>query len=162
MSWLDILIVIGLIISVFSGFRTGLIKAVLTLVGLIVGVVLAGQFYGTLAGWLGFISNPQVAQVVAFIIIVVAVLIVAAILAAVLKWTAEAVLLGWVNRLGGAVFGLVLGAIFWSAILVAWVKFIGPSQVIIDSGIATFLLGIFPVILNLLPGEFNQVRGFFS
>jgi membrane protein required for colicin V production len=161
-SWLDIVIVVGLALSVLSGLKNGLIKSVLTLVGVIVGVVLAGWFYAPLAERLVFISNPAVAQVVAFAIILVVVMIAAAIAAAVLKWTAEAVLLGWLNRLGGAVFGMVLGAIFWGAALAVWLKFIGPAQVILDSGIATFLLGIFPFILNLLPEEFNQVRSFFG
>ncbi|MFH0941452.1 MAG: CvpA family protein [Chloroflexota bacterium] len=161
MSWLDILIVAGLFLSALAGFKTGLIKAVLGLAGLVVGVILAGQFYEPLSQRLVFIASPSVAHAVAFAIIVVAVLLVAAIAAAILKWTAEAVMLGWLNRLGGAAFGLVLGAIFWSAALVAWVKFIAPAQVIVDSGIATFLLGIFPVILNLLPREFNDVRSLF-
>lgn len=162
MSWLDILIVVGLALSALAGFKKGLIKAVLTLAGLVVGVVLAGQFYGLLSERLGFISNPAVAQVVAFAIIVMVVMMAAAITAVILKRTAEAVMLGWLNRLGGAVFGLVLGAILWSAALVAWVKFMGPAQLILDSGMANFLLGIFPVILKLLPGEFNQVRSLFT
>jgi len=161
MNWLDIIILIGLVLAAFSGFRTGLIKAVLTFVGLVVGVILAGNFYLPLSERLGFISNPAIAKVVAFAIILVLVLIVAAIIAAVLKWTAEAVLLGWLNRLGGAVFGLVFGAIIISAILAAWLKFFGPVPAIVDSGLAAFLLNIFPVILKLLPAEFNQIRNFF-
>ncbi|MFA5316632.1 MAG: CvpA family protein [Dehalococcoidales bacterium] len=162
MSWLDIIIVVGLALSTLSGLKTGLIKAVLTLAGLIIGVILAGQFYEPLSQQLAFISNSAIANIAAFAIIVVAVLVLAAIVAGVLKWTAEAVMLGWLNRLGGAAFGLVLGAIFFSAALVAWVKFIGPVDVIMDSGIATFLLAIFPVILNLLPQEFDDVRSLFA
>lgn len=161
MSWLDIVILAGLALSVIAGFKTGLIKAVLSLAGLIIGVLLAGQFYVPLSQRLGFISNPEIARVVAFAIILILVMIVAAIIAMVLTRTAEAILLGWLNRLGGAVFGLVSGAILWSAILVAWLKFFGSAQPIVDSGIAKFLLSVFPVILKLLPAEFNQIRGFF-
>lgn len=161
MSWLDILIVVGLALSTLSGLKTGLIKAVLTLAGLIIGVILAGQFYEPLSQQLTFISSTAMANIAAFAIIVVVIMVLAAIAARVLKWTAEAIMLGWLNRLGGAAFGLVLGAIFFSAALVAWVKFIGSADVITDSGIATFLLGIFPVILSLLPQEFDDVRSLF-
>ena len=39
-------------------------------------------------------------------------------------------MLGWVNRLGGAVFGLLLGAITCGALLAAWVKFFGIGETI--------------------------------
>ena len=42
MSWLDLVIVVVLAISTFLGLRMGIIKAVLSLAGVIVGVVLAG------------------------------------------------------------------------------------------------------------------------
>lgn len=161
MSWLDIIIVVSLVLVAFMGLKKGLIKVVLTLAGLIVGVVLAGQFYLPLSERLTFITSTDVAGIAAFAIIVVGVLILAAIVAGILKWTVEAVMLGWLNRLGGAAFGLALGAIFWSAALVAWVKFIGPAEVIVESGIATFLLSIFPIILGLLPQEFDDVRSIF-
>ena len=161
MNWLDILIIVGLAFAAMSGLKTGLIKALLTLAGLIVGIILAGQFYLPLSEQLGFINNTAIARIAAFAIIVVGVMILAAIVARTLKWATEAVMLGWLNRLGGAVFALVLGAFFWSAILAAWVKFIGPAETVIESGVATFLLSIFPVILGLLPQEFDDVRSFF-
>lgn len=162
MSWLDIIIIVGLVVAALSGLKTGLIKAVLMLAGLVVGVILAGQFYLPLSQQLTFIGNAAVAGIAAFAIIVVGVMILAAIAAKVLRWTAEAIMLGWLNRLGGAAFGLALGAVFWSAALVAWVKFVGPAEVILESGIATFLLSVFPVIMGLLPQEFDDVRFLFA
>ena len=161
MGWLDILIIVGLVFATLAGLKTGLIKVVLTLAGLIVGVILAGQFYLPLSERLTFITSTAVAGIVAFAIIVVGVMILAAIVAGILRRTVEAIMLGWLNRIGGAAFGLVLGAIFWSAALVAWVKFIGPAEVIVESGVATFLLSIFPIILGLLPQEFDDVRSIF-
>lgn len=161
MSWLDIVIVVGLVFATLSGLKTGLIKAVLTLVGLIAGVMLGGRFYLSLSEQLTFITSTATARIAAFAIIMVGVLILAAIVARLLKVTAEAMMMGWLNRLGGAALGLVLGAVFWGAALAAWVKFIGPAEIILDSGIANFLLSVFPVILNLLPQEFDDVGSFF-
>jgi len=161
MSWLDIVILVALVFATLSGLKTGLIKAVLTLVGLVVGVILAGQFYQPLSEQLTFISNAAYARIAAFAIILITVLILAGILAGILKWTAQAIMLGWLNRIGGAAFGLVLGALFWGAALAAWIKFIGPADIIVDSSIATFLLSIFPIILGLLPAEFDEIGSFF-
>ncbi|MBA7628946.1 hypothetical protein ES703_36443 [subsurface metagenome] len=71
-------------------------------------------------------------------------------------------LLGWVNRLGGAVFGFLLGAILCGALLATWVKFIGPASAIIESGLAMILLDRFPMVLALLPDEFATIRSFFQ
>jgi membrane protein required for colicin V production len=162
MSWLDIVIIVAVVISALIGLRAGIIKAVLSLAGLIVGVILAGRYYSPLAEQLTFISQATVAKVVAFAIILVGVMVIAAVLARLLKWAAKVLLLGWVNRLGGAILGLVLGAIFCGALLAIWVKYVGIGDVIAKSGLAMVLLDRFPMVLALLPAEFDAVRSFFQ
>jgi membrane protein required for colicin V production len=150
-----------LAIAVVTGLKMGLIKAVLLVVGIIVGVVLAGQFSGPLGERLTFISSEGVAKGVAFAIIMLAVLAAAAIVAALLTWATRLVMLGWVNRLGGAILGLFLGAFFCGALLAMWVHFLGMADVIADSAIATVLLDRLPMVLGLLPSEFDSVRSYF-
>lgn len=161
MNWIDIVILVILAVSTFTGLRRGIIKSALSLAGLIVGVVLAGRFYATLAEWLTFMPQDGVAQAVSFITILVVVMIIAAVLASLLKWVASAVMLGWANHLGGAVFGLILGAISAGALLTLWVNFLGAPDIIIESGIASILLDRFPAVLALLPDEFDAIRSFF-
>jgi len=161
-NWLDIVILVLLIIPTLVGLKIGIIKAVLSLFGIIVGVILAGQFHEVLGERLTFISQANVASIVAFAIIVIAVMIVAAIAASVLKKIASVILLGWVNHLGGAIFGLVVGAIFSGALLAIWAKFLGAGDMITESASATFLLNQFPLILSLLPEGFDEVRSFFQ
>ena len=161
MNWLDIVIIVLIAVPTLIGLKAGVIKAVLSLVGVIIGVILAGQFHGLLAEQLTFISQESIANIVAFAIILIGVMIIASIIAAVLKWIVSAVMLGWVNRLGGAVFGFLLGAIFCSAILAIWAKFLDASEPIANSALAVLLLERFPMVLALLPGEFDAVRSFF-
>jgi membrane protein required for colicin V production len=161
MNWLDIVILVVLAIAVVTGLKMGLIKAVLLVVGIIVGVILAGQFSGPLGERLTFISSEGVAKGVAFAIIMLAVLAAAAIVAALLTWATRLVMLGWVNRLGGAILGLFLGAFFCGALLAMWVHFLGMADVIADSAIAAVLLDRLPMVLGLLPSEFDSVRSYF-
>ena len=127
MNWLDIVILIALVIAAVMGLRMGLIKAVLLVAGIIVGVVLAGHFSGPLGERLTFISSEGVAKAVAFAVIMLAVLAAAAIAAALLTWATKLVMLGWVNRIGGAILGLFLGALFCGALLAMWVYFLGTE-----------------------------------
>lgn len=162
MSWLDIAIIVVIGITAFVGLKNGIIKTVLTLAGVIVGVILAGRFYVALADRLTFIPQETLARLAAFAIILVAVILIASIIAGVLKWLASIVLLGWVNRLGGALLGLIMGAIFCGALLAIWTKFLGIAEPIAESALATFLLDRFPIVLALLPAEFDSVRSFFQ
>ncbi len=115
MNWLDIGIIVAIAITTLIGLKNGLIKAVLSLAGLIIGVILAGRYYAPLAEQLAFIPQATLAKIVAFAIILIGVMIIAGVLARLLKWAASVMMLSWVNRLGGAVFGLVLGALLWGA-----------------------------------------------
>ncbi len=155
MNWLDIIIIVVIAITTLIGLKIGLIKAVLSLAGLIIGVILAGRYYVPLAEQLAFISSATLAKIVAFAIILIAVMIIAGVLARLLKWAASVMMLGWVNRLGGAVFGLVLGAILWGAFLTLWVQVLGAGETITNSSLANLLLS-FPSPLGLLPGEFGS------
>ena len=162
MSWLDIAILVVLAIATVIGLRIGIIKAVLSLVGLIVGVILAGLYYVSLSEQLSFISQAGVAKIVAFAIILIGVMIIAGVLARFLKWAASIMLLGWVNHLGGAIFGFALGAILCGALLATWVKFLGIGEATVESMLATTLLDRFPIVLALLPDEFDAIRSFFQ
>ena len=160
MNWLDILILVGLAVPAFVGLRRGLIKSALSLAGIIIGVVLAGNFYQSFSRTLTFIHNEDAANIIAFVLILVAVMAIAAVLACLLKSTARAVMLGWVDNVGGVVFGLLMGAMLWGAILAIWVKLF-DSELVTASLLASVLLDKFPLVLGLLPGEFDAIRDFF-
>ena len=161
MSWLDIVILVVLAIGAFSGFKSGLIKMLFTVAGIFLGIFLAGRFSDEFAGVLTFIPDDW-SKIAAFAIILVAVMVIAGILASILSKLISLVLLGWVNRLAGAVLGVVVGALFCGAVLAIWVKFLGIGDSVAGSALANFLLDKFPIVLGLLPSEFDSVRNFFD
>lgn len=160
MNWLDVVIIIYLIVSVISGLAQGLIRSLFSIVGLIVGIVLAANFYKQLGGMLTFISNPDIANIVAFIIIMLATMAVAALIAFILRSLIQALMLGWVDKIGGAIFGFFLGALSVSALLAIIIKMTSVG-LIYDSALARFFLDKFPLVLGFLPSEFDVIRDFF-
>jgi len=161
MNWLDIVIIVLLAVPAFLGLKAGIIKALFTVAGAVIGVVLAGRFSDSFGGMLTFVSDPGTARVIAFAIILIAVMIIATIAARMVKWALSAVLMGWINHLGGAILGLFLGFVFSGAVLTMWIKFLGFSNVFEESLLAGFLLNGFPIVMGLLPAEFDSVRSFF-
>ena len=160
MNWLDIILLVLLGLSLFQGLRRGLIKTVMSLAGIIAGVFLASRFYDDVSAWFGFAESTAF-NVFSFLLIIGLVMIITAVIASMLRFAASAVLLGWVDNLGGAVFGLLLGAVFLGALLSLWIKLFGAG-IVTESGVAAFLAGKFPFVLALLPVDFDSVRGFFA
>jgi membrane protein required for colicin V production len=160
-NWLDIVLIVMLFVPTFIGFRKGIIKAVLYLAGLLLGIVLAGNFYQPVSKIFGFINNENAAYVLAFILILVLVMVAAFLLARLLKTVISSIMLGWVDNLGGALLGFLSGFLFLGAILAIWVRLFG-SGLVTESFMGRFMLDYFPVVLGLLPGEFGEdVRNFF-
>jgi membrane protein required for colicin V production len=164
MSWLDIAIIIIILIPTLLGLKNGIIKAAFTIAGLIVGIILAGQYYDKLAT---LVSDAAWAKIVAYVVILIAVSVLASWAAALVKNLLKAVMLNWVNRIGGAVLGFVMGAFFCAAILSLWVSLIGSGLIgtnsaVQDSALAQFLLEKFPFVLGLLPSQFDPVKNFFQ
>ena len=161
MNWLDIVIIVGLVISVFSGIQQGLVRIAFSLAGGIIGVVLAGRYSDALAEKLSFISDPSIAGIVAFVIIIIATMIVATILGVIVKKIVHAILLGFVDKLGGAVIGLLAGAIFIGALLAMWLAYgTGGEEVIHESALSRFLLDKFGIVLALIPSDFGVPYGY--
>ena len=160
-NWLDIVIIILIGLSVFLGFKQGFITGLLLLVGIVLGVVVASNFYKQLGNLLGFINNESAANIFAFIIIMGIVIAIAALIAGAIKAILHAIMLGWIDHLGGAIFGLFMSVVSISAILAIIMKYAAVS-VIEHSALASFFLDKFPIILGLLPSEFDIIRNFFK
>ncbi len=165
MNWLDIVITIFLAVTTVSGLINGLIRSVIPLLGIILGVVLAGRFYGSMGNWLShWIKNPDHAEIAAFIIILILVILVALILASASSKLLSSLHLGWIDRLGGAAVGFIIGGFTCGAFLTLVAKYnVSDIKTTIQaSSVAFFPLDRFPLVAPFLPKEFDIVRSLFG
>ena len=158
MNWLDAVIVIVIAGFTFAAFRTGIIREVVTVIALVVGVLAAGFYYDDLAeNVLLVIADDTAANVTAFVVLFGAMALGGQLAATLLKQMAGLFRLGWVDHLAGAAFGLLKGLILVEVFLILFTTFpwLGLDGAIRGSGIAPLFLDGGPVLLKLLPGEFN-------
>jgi membrane protein required for colicin V production len=159
MNWLDAIILIALIGFTVAAFRAGLIREVVTLVAVVVGVLIAGHYYDDLADdVLLFIKNDKAAKVTAFLSLFGSVALMGQLAALLMKQAVSILLLGWLDHLAGAAFGLLKGLVLVELFLMFFATFpyLGLDDAIDGSGIAPLFLDNGPALLKLLPGEFNQ------
>ena len=159
MNWLDAAIVIVIAWFTFAAFRAGVIREVVTVIAVVVGVLAAGFYYDDLAeNVLLVIDDDTAANVTAFIVLFGAAALGGQLAAALLKQMTAFFSLGWVDHLAGAAFGLVKGLILVEVFLILFTTYpyLGLGDAIRGSAIAPLFLDGGPVLLKLLPGEFNS------
>jgi membrane protein required for colicin V production len=162
MNWLDIVIIVVAVLLGLVGLRQGIIKTVFGIAGLIGGIVLAGRYYSGLAALLSP-AGATWANIAAYAIILIATLIVAGVIGWLVTKLVHLVLLGWLDRLVGCILGVVVGGLLCAAILAIVVKYYPATEAVISqSGVAKFVMEGFPLLLALLPEEFDFIRDFFS
>ena len=96
---IDILYFLLLFIALIKGSRKGLIVAVFSLVGLVIGLVVALKFSGAVANLLKneFSQLGFWAPAVAFALVFIGVLLLIRILAAIVETAVSAIQLGWLK-----------------------------------------------------------------
>jgi membrane protein required for colicin V production len=141
MNPLDWSLAILLAYSIVRATMRGFFREAFALGGLIVGLILACWNFRNLAVQLrGLVNSAQRAELLAFILILVACVIIASLLGKLLSRTASAVGLGFLDRLGGAAFGLVRGTLLGLAILLAMTAFLPASPWLQTSFLAPYFL----------------------
>jgi membrane protein required for colicin V production len=158
LNWVDAVIVLSLLWFTYSAFNAGMIREVVTIIGAILAVALAGLFYLNLAEDVGVaVDNEQTARIISFAIIFGAVILASQLFAIFLKQAAQVLMLGLFDSLGGALIGLAKGFIFVEIALIVAITF--PSLHLVDdvegSAFAPFFLDLLPLLKYILPGEFK-------
>ena len=148
MNYLDIVLWIILAIGFFNGLRRGLVMSAFSLAGVILGIVLATRFYPTF-------SDSTIVRVITFIVIFVLVAWFVSFLGSLVRKVVKLVMLGWVDHIAGALFGLAMSGMAIALGLVAYLHFFGPPSLILDSLTYKVLVDKLPWILGWLSDRFG-------
>ena len=165
MSWVTIVIVVIIGFMTYRAYRNGFIRELVSLTAVILAVPIAGLLYDDLLPKVEpIVDNVQLASLVAFLAILAGVIIGGQVLAHLLKRTAEVMNLGSVDHAAGAAFGLLKGIIICQVLLIALIIFPKPDLrgAIDDSRVATVLVNGTPMVLGILPGQFDNAVDLFN
>jgi membrane protein required for colicin V production len=151
MNLADLLIVVVLAGAVVSAFVKGFFVEVFSLAGVVVGLFIAAANYGGFAPWVQHvIGNREAANLIAFLLIALFVMLVASLAGRLLRSLFRGVGLGIVDRLLGAVVGLVEGCAVVTLVLMGMAAFLPRQDWLSNSRLA-------PVFLTAAHGGSNVV-----
>lgn len=160
MNTLDIIILLVLALGLLAGLRSGFIKQVLGIAGLIVAIILAIQFMDPVGSGVGAMLGVQSATtpLIGFGVIFLAVQVVVQLLARVLRKAARAMFLGPVDRILGGVIGGLKACLVLSMIFVALASVGLPAESWrSDSQFYDGISGVLPSAWEYVADVFPQV-----
>lgn len=128
MNWLDLVLILLVALAAAAGVWTGVIRAAFGTLGVLLGVLIAGQASDDLGGlYASYIASATLANVIAYGLIILVSLIVARLLTILVCNILEALFMGWIDRLAGLAIGLVAGA------AISWAVIAGLAEMTYDS-----------------------------
>jgi membrane protein required for colicin V production len=157
MSVADWIILAFLVFSVIGAAIEGFFHEAFALAGLVVGYLLAAWQYHRLADWFApHLKSPWVGEIAGFLIIFFAVLILAGFAGRMARWLMKKAGLSTIDRILGAVLGLLRGALVVAIVLTAMAAFAPAAKWLAQSQLAPYFLVGGRAAIWLAPSELRQ------
>lgn len=124
MNYIDLVLGILLILGAISGFSKGLIAEVASIAALILGIWGAIEFSYITSDFLveNFQLKTDYLNIISFVVTFIVIVILVHIVSSTVNKLVDTVMLGWINKLAGLVFGLLKSALILSILLVIFDK----------------------------------------
>jgi membrane protein required for colicin V production len=136
MNPFDILILVILGYSLVRGLFRGLVKEISSIIGVFGGFYAAYTYYGVLAKFLaGIIHDVSYLNILSFLIIFCCVLIIVSVLGIIIKYLLNIAFLGWVDRIGGLVFGFIKAVLIVSVLFISLTAFLPRGSSFIKNSV---------------------------
>jgi membrane protein required for colicin V production len=156
-SILDWLILLIVVLSVLQAMAQGFFYEFFALAGVIVGYLLAAWEYPRAAAWFApHVNSPWAADIAGFFAIFVVVVVLAGVLGRIARWAVHGVGLRWFDRLLGAAFGFLRGAVVSTVVVLALAAFAPQWGRLQQSRIAPFLLVSGRALIWAAPADLRQ------
>ncbi len=158
MNLFDIVIVIIFGFCLIRGFFRGFIKEASSIVGVLGGFYAAYSYYMEFAKPLsGWISDKSYLYIVSFLIVFCGVFLIISILGVVIKYILNIAFLGWVDRICGAVFGIIKAVLIASVLLIVLTAFLpGGAPIVKDSMLSPHVSVISEKMAKVIPKDMKD------
>ncbi len=157
MNWLDWVIAAVLVLSALQAAAQGFVFELFSLAGTVLGYLMAAWGYHRAAGYLApYVKSDVLAAGAGFLLIFVGVVIVAGVAGRIVRWAAHSVGLKAVDRLVGAAFGLLRGALVVTVLVMGMASFLPTSQALASSSFGHYFLAVGRAVVYAGPGDLKQ------
>lgn len=151
---------------VLRGIFRGIIREASAIIGVIAGFYCSYTYYGLAAKKLAaYISSPAYANIAGFLLVFAVVFGIINLIGTGIRYILNIALLGWADRLVGALFGGIKAVMISSVILIALTTFLpADSPTLAGSKTAPYVTSLSETMIRVVPQEFktefrNKMKG---
>jgi membrane protein required for colicin V production len=159
MNWIDLVLILVVGLSVVTGLVAGFARVGIGFIAAIFGIFVGFWSYGIVAAYvIDYVTSPQMANLIGFLVIFVGFVILGAIVGRILgkflKWAG----LSWFDRLLGGAFGLVRGFVVAAAISTVLLAFapVPPPPSVVDSKFLPYVVDVSGVLAAMTPRDIKD------
>lgn len=159
MNWIDLLLAIVVGFSVLSGFMAGFARVGVGFIAAIAGIFVAFWSYGIAAGYVvDYVNSRTIANLIGFFLIFTAIMLLGALVGRLLGTLFKWIGLSWFDRLLGAAFGFVRGAVIAVAVITVLLAFAPspPPAAIVESKTMPYVIDASNILALATPHEIKD------
>lgn len=158
MNLLDYLLIAILGYCLVRGIFRGLVKELSSIVGVLGGFYAAYTYYPLLAKPLShWIANAGYCDILSFLILFILIYLVVSIAGVLIKHLMNIVFLGWVDRLGGTLFGALKGFLMMAVLILILTAFLPQNAAILrQSLVSQYMMNISATLGKVVPDHMEN------
>ena len=158
MHWIDIAILVLVVVLAVAGWRLGFLRKAVLLGASLVAVLVAGAYHERVIVDLAIADEPTaIMRFASFVAIATVIVVLGGVAGALLRGTADVLMLGWADRAAGLVFGLMISVVLVQALIAVavYAPLPGAPAEVAQSQLGAVMLNNVPVVRALLPDSFD-------
>jgi membrane protein required for colicin V production len=157
MAWVDWVIIAVLIAATLGGIAQGFLRSICSLTGLVGGLLLAEWNYERVAAiFKPIVPVDAIDNVIGFLLIALLVMAIANVVGGIASKTIKSMGLGCLDKVGGAVLGLVQGALLVTLAIMVTVAFFPGQRWLADAKLPQRFTGALHLGMSMSPGELGD------
>lgn len=158
---MQILDIVLCVIIGFLGIRgtfRGLVKEIASILGLLLGFVLANSYHAQLSPLLEeYLGGPGLAHLVGYLGIFLGTVAAIFLLATLIRKILKLIRLGWLDSIGGGALGILKGLLLCSIVIMALTAFLpAKSEILTRSQVVPHINTFNTLLSNALPKEMRD------
>jgi len=159
---LDIIILSILFFCTIRSFFKGIIRETFSLLALVLGIILARQFYYQTAQSWGRWISPKAGNIIAFILLFLVAYLVVLIIGKLFRKIIKTIELNWLDHVGGALLGFLKGLLLVCLLVTVLIMVLSPHEEVLRTSKfiphVVYIISLSDGLLKAIPPEIR--RGF--
>lgn len=157
-NYFDIFVIIAMAFFFIKGAYNGFFQEISGIIAIILSIFLLRMYGSNVADFIGRYSSSSLNYPFAIAIIVVGSFILVSLVTRILNKIMQITFTGWINRILGAIFGLVKGLLLTGivAMIISW--FLKDDPLITSSETIPYLLDIMKQVVDFVLGNYQVLQ----